>query len=150
MLQGAQEFAFCDTSVAAGWPHFYQTNTHTLEGSQAFLLSVVLEPQRQFWVRSGGWKWQRVRVNVEWVIMSWFCGVQINRQSHFLSADCSEGSTCANKKQKNKLNLWFRSQTLFKLCSQSCNICEVSYITYFQNRLTILAHVINSFLSWRL
>ena len=44
--QGAEEFAFCDTSVAAGWPLFYQTFTHshTLEGSQAFLLTEVLEP----------------------------------------------------------------------------------------------------------
>ncbi len=35
-----------------------------------------------------------VRVNVERVIMSWFCGVQLSRQSHFLSltrTDCSEG-----------------------------------------------------------
>lgn len=28
--------------------------THTLEESQAFLLTVVLEPQSEFWVRSGG------------------------------------------------------------------------------------------------
>lgn len=41
ILREAEEFAFCDTSIASGWPLLYQTNTHMLEESQAFYLQLV-------------------------------------------------------------------------------------------------------------
>lgn len=117
-------------SLLAGRCSIKRTHTRLREARLSYLL----------WSRSLGASFgfapgaesDSVRVNVERVIMSSLCGVQLDRQSHFLSltrTDCSEGFLMSQRKKKK------RSHSLPNLCNWPWEQLHLSHQHHSQPQL---------------